>query len=404
MTRNNDNREQPTARVGVNERDRFAEQLGSIPGPQGAVEGPYRKPANWGKRAVVAGLGLAALLGIKGLACSGDDPVGDDDDTYQITQVVPQACAPKDISGQYTPIGMAEGTRINDNKCGFKSDLENITTGDSLTVFYRSTSNIMHDQDVTDARNFFRQHQKAAAWIVEGYADQRGDLDFNNNWGLRRATGMQEYLEMFGANEITVISHGEAQAKATAEDLEQAVGNAEECKVLTAMRYDRKVVVTPVYMECPGAETTEAQIISQGLTRLPAGDDGAYLLDLSDSMVEEVSMLRGHDFGNSDVYAFNTCNGVFKVDNANDIRSCGFTPLWDSAVEVIERNGIDTLTLMTDGKNNSGKYSVNDVIRVAQEHDVKVNVIGAGEFYTDREKQELASLADQTGGDWYIRN
>ncbi len=321
---------------------------------------------------MIMSLGLATtLLG----GCGSDDAVDNTLDTNIASQ---QDCRIKDISGLYNPI-LTTQTSGNVH-------VRNETDGESLTLFYRVNSDTLHNNDISDLRNFFRQHQNVDSWIIEGYADTKGPIDLNFQLGEKRANGATEYLRMFGSSNMTEVSFGED--KSISSDR-------------SSMSRDRKVIIKPQYSDC-GSLTPEGQVISEGLKKFPAD---TYLLDLSGSMSEEIGIIRSFDFPrNSDIYGFNTCNSNnVKRVNPESVNSCGSTPLYQSINQLLNDSNIDELTLMTDGEDSEGGFSVDDIINKANKNNVKINVIAAGS-YNNSARSDLMDLATRTGGGIYIQN
>ena len=327
---------------------------------------------------LAAGL-LAALP-----ACSGEPDIDDFQATQPATVVTtnPVSTGPQleDITRKYAPIDMAtpETIRYADGSSKVV-DLQNETDGESLTLYFRTNSDTMFSNDIQDLADFARQHANADAWIVEGYADDRGSLDDNLALGQKRAEGVAHYLNRSG---VTTVSHGEASA----------IGVDKE-----EMRRDRKVTIRPQYFERAEPVTVEGQIIAQALEELPP----PYLIDLSGSMAQEVGIIRTHNFDDGAVvYAFNDCTGVREIDPTTaDV--CGGTPLYDSIEEVL-RQGVSELTVITDGEETNGG-SLRSVISLANQDGTKINVVGAG-VYNASTRAELMSLATETEGTYYIRD
>ncbi|MAG60508.1 hypothetical protein CL619_01855 [archaeon] len=258
-------------------------------------------------------------------------------------------------------------------------DLTNETTGDSLTVYFRTNSDTMFSNDIADLAAFKRQHANADAWIVEGYADDRGSLEDNVALGQKRADGVAHYLNRSG---ITTVSHGEASADGMTKE---------------EMKRDRRVTLRPQYFKRAEPVTVKGQIISQALAELPP----PYLVDLSGSMADEVGIIRTHKFDDGAVvYAFNDCTGVEEID-PTQASTCGGTPLYASIEEVL-RKGVSELTVISDGEETNGG-SLSSVISLAQRNGTKINVVGAG-VYSAGTKADLMSLATETGGSFYIRD
>jgi len=264
--------------------------------------------------------------------------------------------------------------------------LENTLDGNVLTMYFTTSSNLMHKNDITDLSNLVNTCP-TGTFVLQGNADPRGDDNLNDKWGQKRADGVEEYLvDIFGipSDKVTTISFGESQRVSQEDSLE-------------AYKLDRRTEIIVSGCEEAKPVSTEAGVISRCLYILPPTH--VYLIDATDSMDEagKWRAVTAFDFeDDAEMMAFNTCVGVERArdNDISNVDTCGWTPLWDSAYKVIASERPDKITILTDGMDNRSRRDYTSVIRIAKEHDTKVYTIGVGPI----DEQELINIAEETGG------
>ncbi len=258
-------------------------------------------------------------------------------------------------------------------------DLENSIDRNKLTLYFRTNSWELSETDLRDLSRFYRGHRRAASVIVEGHCDIRGSIEENLELGIRRAEGVAHYLNAFGyQGSINSVSYGE-------ENIVDSGATQE------AHRRNRRVIVI-----------ADEQILARALDLLPAE---VYLIDATGSMQgNKWNTVVGYNYPTGvQLYTFNGCIGLRRVDAFRDIApDCG-TPLWDSVGRVVSNMQPNTrLTVLSDGDDNESSYRPQGVISLAREREVKISTIGIG--VSDFTREGLTQVARDTGGRFYVSN
>ncbi len=269
--------------------------------------------------------------------------------------------------------------------------LRNLCTQKTLTIYYLTNSWALYDNDQQDLRAFFREHRNASSFIVEGYADSRGDLEDNIRLGKNRAEGAAEFLKQLGYTmPIQTVSYGEAKP-------------VDPNETKQAYQKNRRVVIVAGE---PTQETPAQLMIKRGLAQSPAD---VYLIDATGSMNEGgkwKTVTSARYKKGSQLYGFNACTPgepLKYVTSLSTLSPSCETPLWDATGKLLTqmKNG-QTLTVLTDGDDNASRtYSPSALMSLAQQKEIKVSIIGIG---VDRNAKELTQLATKTGGNFYINN
>ena len=280
--------------------------------------------------------------------------------------------------------GIAEGTPYR---------LPNTLEWNTLSVHFitnQSRLDIGDTEDLDKFIEFISSLDGTVSILLEGYADARGTIDANIREAELRNQAIQEYIES-KLSEWKVIfesvSFGEAESSQNVENL------THEEKL--ELRKDRRVDIT-----------LNHSMIQSALDRNIA--DG-YVLDASGSMTEINSNgnsswqeVLGYNFPTtSSIFTFTTANNDC-VNNISDQIVDWQTPLIDSMIDIIQTWTFDgkTLTLLSDGGDNESIKSLNELITIAQEKSVKINVIGIGNF----DQALLQTIAESTGGTFTFQN
>ena len=265
---------------------------------------------------------------------------------------------------------------------------ETSTDEKSLTIYYPTNSWTISRPYLDCLKSFYGKHSEAQSWIVEGHADMRGSDDWNNTLGTNRAEGIEGYLERWGARgRITPVSYGAAKPVDSAHTPE-------------AYRKNRRGIIT-----------VEGEIITEALKRLPEAD--AYILDASGSMRDFADDGRTSKWGvvtkyaypaQSNRYAFNSCINVQSPSDLAAVQpDCG-TPLWKSVLDVLNgQKQYKRITILTDGQDdNFNNPLLEQVILVAKAKGTHLSIAGVG-VYSDAIRDQLARVANETGGEAYVR-
>ena len=337
----------------------------------------------------------AALASIAVMLATPGCKSGNDIDTHSTsvtaaTMAATPDCTERDMTGQFSPISIAAPEVLRYRDGSSKAvDLPNETDGETLTVYYRTNSDTLQSPDLADIAAFREQHRGATSWVLEGFADSRGTEEANVELAGKRVAGVEGRLTLKGisSSSITTVSNGEMMA---------------EGRTVAEMAPDRRVTLRPQYFSCPQELTPEARVIVEGLEEMMPIEH--LLMDLSGSMREELPVVRGFDTKDAEISGFNSCAGVADLDDLQQAEVCGETPLWSSILEVLNAENIDGLTVVTDGKNNRGTATASQVIALAKKKGVKIDIVAADVAYNDADKAELRSVANQTGGKYFIRN
>ncbi len=256
------------------------------------------------------------------------------------------------------------------------------TQNNSLEVYFVTNQVTLDESDKSDLTILAEQLNKVitgtTTLIIEWFADTRWTDERNNYLSQRRAENVRDFLLplLKDGISIQVASYGETRSQALpSSTLEEKL----------ALRPLRKVTIIP----------TE-NIVTRALENSPAD---IYVLDASWSMQwAPWNAVESYNYpNNAQIFTFTTENQAGCAINIDSQMVDGATPLYTS-LQAIASNAWNlnkTITLLSDGADTEG-WSIDEIIRIAQENWIKINVIGIGSY----EEASLKMIAE--GTQWTI--
>lgn len=267
--------------------------------------------------------------------------------------------------------------------------LENSLENGQLNIYFLTSSNRLDNGDIQDLDQLISYinnlDDESITLTLEGFADARWTLESNLALWSNRIIAVRNYLESRINKTVyyTQVSHGETLSHGNTQDL-------------LSLRADRRVSIS-----------LNTDVISRWLSSSPAD---AYIVDASGSMWEMLSddtsrwsKVADFDFPDgSSIYTFSLdhirhqCAG-----SINSQRISGKTPLYGSIIDVINSWNYNwkTITILTDGEDTwETQYSLHDVISLAQQNNITLNVIWIGSSNTEI----LTQIAQQTWGSFFF--
>jgi len=250
-----------------------------------------------------------------------------------------------------------------------------------LELYFPSGSAILSDEDYTKLEEYANSLPEKTSMLIEGYADYRGSFQINKEISGKRVGNVASILEVLGYDfQLHKVALGEKKATQNTEDEEK-------------LQKDRKVrLVAP------------AEVITQGLDTMLAA---TYLLDQSRSMNERSTNVKRkweevqqYQFPQgSEVYTFSTegrvCGGLIGLEKPR-----GSTPLYVSMYNVLTKMKENSaLTVLTDGEDNQGGRSVEEIVYLAHHKNITVSIIGVGLYHN---QSQLEFITTETGGKFYL--
>lgn len=218
-----------------------------------------------------------------------------------------------------------------------------------LDVYYPTRSWQLFPNDRADIANFMSQLPKGAL-VVEGYADHRGTPELNQSLTDNRGEGVAKILELNGFR-VTRTSYGNTKSQITADP--------------EMLAKDRRVSII-------SGQTA----IARGLDQLMAD---VYLVDKTGSMAgSRWQAVLNYVFPEqAKVYTFSTinaCTGQLATE-----RPDGNTPLFASLYETLQitERG-KKVTVLTDGDDNIGVKTPEQIISLAKDKGVSVSFVSIG--------------------------
>lgn len=266
---------------------------------------------------------------------------------------------------------------------------------EGLAIHFDTAMYELTDQSKENLDAFVENNRGAREWLIEGYADVRGDIAYNYDLGRNRAKAVSDYLQqqwLIPAYNIHIISYGESRSR----------GESAE-----AMQRDRRVVILP-----------DEDPLVRALT-LVGKTKGVYLFDASTSMFDHINTIRSFSYPvGSQLYEFNSCSGmggssgiVRPIENPAHYSICGGTPLWESVLSLVTTlKGRTGLTIVTDGEAHDPPMDMDDgailtsdeVIRIAKAKGIRIHIINMSRASSTEEATKLMNVAHQTGGSHYL--
>lgn len=255
-----------------------------------------------------------------------------------------------------------------------------------LELYFPSGSSTLSDEDYAKLEEYADSLPENTSMLIEGYADYRGSFEVNKNISGKRVDYITTILGVLGYDfQMQKVALGEKKAT-------QDTDNPE------TLQKDRKVkLVAP------------AEVITEGLDTMLAETSLAetYLLDQSRSMNEmdvngkrKWQQVQQYRFPQeSEVYTFSTegrvCGGSIGLEKPK-----GSTPLYVSMYTVLAKMKENSaLTVLTDGEDNQGGRSVEEIVSLAYHKNIAVSIIGLGLYHN---QSKLEFIAIQTGGKFYF--
>lgn len=260
--------------------------------------------------------------------------------------------------------------------------LRNSLKGNVLNIYFLTNSETLYRNDLNDIASYARSIKRIASFIIEGHADFRGPTILNEDLSKRRASGVVRVLlrNLRKRVPITAVAYGESKP-------------LYKGRKLKSLRFNRRVSVVP-----------NLSVIHRGL-QLCSAD--VYLLDVSGSMSEslkggknKIGEIKRYPFPKgTHIYLFN--DRVWKSSPRKLARVFpgGGTAMYDAMMYVLKnmQKG-KTLTVLTDGLENSSRTRASSIIRRAKSKGIKISVIGIGLHTTRKVKQ----IVKATGGRIYL--
>ena len=252
-----------------------------------------------------------------------------------------------------------------------KYELANSLSDWQLTIFFRTNSDTLYQNDFKDIENFLKNVDKNTEILLEWYSDSRWNEQDNSKLSEKRILQIRKLLKTKGYKKIKLINYWENNTTNQAEST-RWLTLAEKLK----LRKDRKVDIK-----------IKTNAIESWLNKFPADK---YLIDFSGSMKwSKEQKVKEYEFKEwSEVYWFNdemnqdNCT----IDLENQISNWG-TPLWDSLYTIInksEKNKI--ITILTDWEDTNSNKNINEIINLANSKWITLNFISIWNFDEDLKK------------------
>lgn len=267
-----------------------------------------------------------------------------------------------------------------------RHELENKFEGNdgTLSIFYRLNSDTLFGNDLDDLARFVELvgRDYSGPITLEGFADPRGDEEANRLLTDRRISGVEQYLaHRLPDAQITSVSFGENQS--------EGYENPRNLEERLANRPHRRVTVST------------GNAISRGFDVSPSD---IYLIDQSGSMNEQLTTgtskwdaIQSYRFPqDSEVYTFGEirdCGGELSTEIPS-----GGTPLYTSLERMIRENPGESITLLTDGYDDSQLPVPQELVDLAITNQTPISVINIGG------NPELRIFKDNNIGSYYEQN
>jgi outer membrane protein OmpA-like peptidoglycan-associated protein len=239
-------------------------------------------------------------------------------------------------------------------------ELPNLSDKNKLTIFFRTNSKSLNNNDLSDLSNSLEDIPKDTEILLEWYSDSRWNYEDNLELSEERNLGIKEILEKKWFINIKLINYWE----------ELTYNNSKSTNRLSLdekleLRKDRKVDIK-----------INSSVIHSWLDKFPAD---TYLIDFSWSMEwEKEQEVKKYKFKKwSNVYWFNTEMSEDTCKSSlNNQKSEWWTPLWDSLHNLIEKaKKGETITVLTDWKDTDSKKSISEIIDIANTKSIIINFV-----------------------------
>lgn len=202
--------------------------------------------------------------------------------------------------------------------------------------------------------------------VIEGHADQRGDVESNYQLGRRRAEAVAQVINTRQNRKITIVSVGEKGAAETTSEEQLAL--------------DRKARV--VFYANP---------VELGIQRMKADN---YLIDTSETMQPYWSNILQATFPSPAVFVPGE-----NVPVLNFLHTKTDIDLYKSLAHLLRATSPNqSLTVVTAGNSRTAHYE--EVRQISRDRSIALSVVGLGLSRDDI--QLLGTLAQETGGSTYL--
>lgn len=302
---------------------------------------------------------------------------------------------------EYARAGTAQQTillaRTIDDSCSFfctlpstlEDRLPNEFREGTFIKYYETDGFGLSGSDSLDLQRYGRwlEEQGIEAAIIYAGADSRHDTLHNDTLSTKRAMGVLRVLKAaYPALEAGIIPYGERMPVCDQSSTE-------------GLQRNRYAKIVPV-------ESVLSQVVEEGM--------GAYVLVDCSSSTENVHVSQGRTLWEfvqhypyperTRLFGFSDCNGggVQERRSITQVSPCGRTPLYASLYQLIIQHSLSrtTVLVITDGQDNIGGRTPEDIVALAREKAVRINMVTVN--VDPLSTKSLKYLAKGTGGDFFF--